>query len=46
MEDIDHIDFLDFMTEQELKSETEEANKELAEDINPTTGDRYGIYKN
>tara|TARA_R100001460_G_scaffold48402_1_gene86381 strand:+ start:3250 stop:3363 length:114 start_codon:yes stop_codon:yes gene_type:complete len=36
MEDIDHIDFLDFMNEQELKSETKEANKELAEDINPT----------
>tara|TARA_R100000734_G_C3245492_1_gene48748 strand:- start:488 stop:601 length:114 start_codon:yes stop_codon:yes gene_type:complete len=36
MEDIDHIDFLDFMNEEELKSETQEANKELAEDINPT----------
>jgi hypothetical protein len=36
MDDIDHLEFLDFMTEQELKAETIEANNELAEDINPT----------
>ncbi len=36
MDDLDHLEFLDFMNEQELKSETIEANKELAEDINPT----------
>ena len=36
MEERDHLEFLDFMTEQELKAETIEANNELAEDINPT----------
>ncbi len=36
MEEYEHLDFVDFMTEQELKSETIEANNELAEDINPT----------
>ena len=36
MDDTDHLEFLDFMNEQELKSETIEANNELAEDINPT----------
>ena len=36
MEELDHLEFLDFMTEQELKAETIEANNELAEDINPT----------
>ena len=36
MEDQEHLEFLDFMTEQELKAETIEANNELAEDINPT----------
>jgi len=35
MEELDHLEFLDFMTEQELKTETIEANNELAEDINP-----------
>ena len=33
---MDELDHLDFMIEQELKSETIEANNELAEDINPT----------
>jgi len=37
MEELDHLEFLDFMIEQELKSETIEANNELAEDINPIT---------
>lgn len=37
MEDQEHLEFLDFMTEQELKAETIEANNELAEDINPIT---------
>jgi len=37
MEEYEHLDFVDFMTEQELKSETIEANKELANDINPIT---------
>jgi len=37
MDDIDHLEFLDFMIEQELKSETIEANNELADDINPIT---------
>jgi|TARA_B100001093_G_scaffold174398_1_gene167229 hypothetical protein len=36
MDELDHLEFLDFMTEQELKAETIEANNELAEDINPT----------
>ena len=36
MEEYEHLDFVDFMTEQELKAETIEANNELAEDINPT----------
>jgi len=36
MEEYEHLDFVDFMIEQELKSETIEANNELAEDINPT----------
>ena len=36
MEERDHLEFLDFMTEQELKAATIEANNELAEDINPT----------
>ena len=36
MEELDHQAFLDFMEEEELKSETQEANRELAEDINPT----------
>ena len=36
MEELDHLEFLDFMEEQELKSKTIEANNELAEDINPT----------
>ena len=35
MEDFDHLEFLDFMKKQELKSETREANNELAEEINP-----------
>tara|TARA_B110000285_G_C14697800_1_gene412049 strand:+ start:341 stop:454 length:114 start_codon:yes stop_codon:yes gene_type:complete len=37
MEELDHLEFLDFMNEQELKSETIEANNELANDINPIT---------
>jgi|TARA_Y100000385_G_C12977605_1_gene586904 hypothetical protein len=37
MEEYEHLDFVDFMTEQELKSETIEANNELADDINPIT---------
>ncbi len=36
MDELDHLEFLDFMNEQELKAETIEANSELAEDINPT----------
>ena len=35
MEELDHLEFLDFMEEQELKAKTIEANNELAEDINP-----------
>lgn len=37
MDELDHLEFLDFMTEQELKAETIEANKELDEDVNPIT---------
>ncbi len=37
MEEYEHLDFVDFMIEQELKSETIEANNELADDINPIT---------
>ena len=37
MDDIEHFEFIDFMEEQELKINTTEANKELAEEINPTT---------
>ena len=37
MEELDHFEFVDFMEEQELKIDTTEANKELAEEINPTT---------
>ena len=37
MEERDHLEFLDFMNEQELKAETIEANNELADDINPIT---------
>ena len=44
MNELDHLEFLDFMTEQELKAETIEANKELDEDINPTIGDKNGRY--
>ena len=42
MEDQEHLEFLDFMTEQELKAETIEANNELAEDNN-CIGDKYGF---
>ena len=37
MDELDHLEFLDFMNEQELKSETIEADKEIEEDINPIT---------
>ena len=37
MDELDHLEFLDFMTEQELKAETIEAKNELAEGINPIT---------
>jgi len=37
MDDVEHFEFIDFMEEQELKINTTEANKELAEEINPTT---------
>lgn len=42
MDELDHLEFLDFMEQQELKCKTIEANKELDEDINPTTGDKDG----
>jgi|TARA_B110000211_G_C13534156_1_gene316472 hypothetical protein len=39
MEDLEHFEFLEFMQEQELKIKTTEANSELDEEINPTTGE-------
>lgn len=42
MDNEEHFEFLNFMEQQELKFETIDANKELDEDINPTTGDKDG----
>ena len=39
MEELDHLDFTEFMEEQELKLTTLESNKELDEDVTPTTGE-------
>ena len=51
MDELDHLEFLDFMTEQELKAETIEANrdnedfinqdKDLTKGNNRKLGDRY-----
>jgi len=40
MDDNEHFEFVDFMQEQELIIETTEANRQLDEEINPTTGDK------
>ena len=37
MEDQEHLEFLDFMNRWELEAEVIEADKEIEEDINPTT---------
>jgi len=39
MEDNEHFEFVEFMQEQELIIETTEANRQLDEEINPTTGE-------
>ena len=43
MENEEHFDIVDFI---EAILAVDEVDKEIEEDINPTTGDRYGIYKN